>query len=115
MSDAHVLSELIRARAGSAPVRLGLVLGSGLGQRNHNPAQSAARELVHQGGPAMILTIQYLGPQICVDAGDIRALTQFSLGLAGHLSQKMPPAGASFLYFTGFGQPEPLGHRFICF
>ncbi|MES2335060.1 MAG: purine-nucleoside phosphorylase [Pseudomonadota bacterium] len=35
MSDAHVLSELIRARAGSAPVRLGLVLGSGLGHLAH--------------------------------------------------------------------------------
>ena len=35
MSDAHVLSELIRGRAGSAPVRLGLVLGSGLGHLAH--------------------------------------------------------------------------------
>lgn len=35
MSDAHVLSKLIRARAGSAPVRLGLVLGSGLGHLAH--------------------------------------------------------------------------------
>ncbi|MBY0352421.1 purine-nucleoside phosphorylase [Tabrizicola sp.] len=35
MSDAHVLSELIRARAGSAPIRLGLVLGSGLGHLAH--------------------------------------------------------------------------------
>ena len=35
MSDANALAETIRARAGAAPVRLGLVLGSGLGHLAH--------------------------------------------------------------------------------
>lgn len=35
MTDAAALADLIRARAGDAPVRLGLILGSGLGHLAH--------------------------------------------------------------------------------
>ena len=35
MSDAETLADLIRARAGDAPVELGLILGSGLGHLAH--------------------------------------------------------------------------------